>query len=182
MISSLHYTDLFEKSCTFRRDEREIIITFAPNVADHLFALDREGILQVDGMNINVGFARLRIAPGYSYREALDALRALPGITGIMPAMIEEKRAGSVTRYFLPGRFIVQIKDEYITEAEKIIAKYRLTPLIEYNKGYYSVSIPRGSDLAEDESLFKALRNLKSKPELEYVEPDEGAFRTALAH
>lgn len=182
MNTSLYYTDLFEKSCTFKPDTREIIITFAPNVAAHLFALDREGILQVDGMNINVGFARLRIAPGYSYSEAIDALRALPGITGIMPAMTEEKRAGSVTRYFLPGRFIVQIKEEYINEAKKIIAKYHLTPLIEYNKGYYSVRVPRGIDLAEEESLFKALRDFKSKPELEYVEPDEGAFRAALAH
>jgi hypothetical protein len=180
--TSLYYTDLFEKSCTFRRDEKEIIITFDPNVADHLFALDREGILKVDGMNINVGFTRLRIAAGYDYSEAIDALKALPGITGIMPAMIEEKRAGSVTRYFLPGRFIVQIKDEYINQAEKIIAKYCLTPLIEHNKGYYSVSIPRSIDLAEEESLFKALRDFKSKPEVEYVEPDEGAFRAALAH
>lgn len=182
MNSSLCYTDLFERACSFRQAESEIIITFAPNVADQLFALDKEGILQVDGMNINVGFARLRIAPGYSYSEGTDALKALPGISGIMPAMIEEKRAGLVPRYFLPGRFIVRLKDEYINKAEEIIAKYGLKPVLEYNKGYYSVSVPQEIGLAEEESLFKALRDFKSKPELEYVEPDEGAFRAALAH
>lgn len=186
--SDLHYQDLLDRHHSFQRSKKEVIVTFEP---ENLSKIEQLGDkpndkLEITGINRSTGFARLSVRPGHSYEEAIDSLKSI--VTGIIPAMIEGGMLAQQdsTRYFLYGRVVIQMKQEFsgdTDKAKKIIVDYGLKVIKAFDTpiGYFSVEIPIDpTGPTPEEQLFKKIRDLNDASEFEYVEPNECGFDAGL--
>ncbi|WP_247048718.1 S8 family serine peptidase, partial [Arthrobacter rhizosphaerae] len=128
-----------------------------------------------EGMDLERGFAAVYLTPGEDMAAAARSLEARPEVSGSLPVMIDENGAA---RYFLPDELTVQFKEEVGQEqAEAIIQEHRSRVVVQQRTpGYYTLAVPAGT------GLFEAIREFSDLDDVEFAEPSEVSFNSALPY
>ncbi len=172
------------RSLSFTPKLDEAMVTFQRSMdAEDLGTSLRQarGLSVSEGVNAEQGFAavRLDVSDGVeSARGQDEALRAAtdtPAIAGSVPVMIDEDGA---SRYFLPDELTVQFRDEVDEgRAERLILDRGSRILVKQRTpGYFTVAVP------EDQGLFESIRDFAAVDDVEFAEPSEVSFNSALSY
>lgn len=157
-----------DRELSFEPADDEVVVTFsneqATAAADSLAAIDTARITAIDA---DRGFAILRVGSDDEAAADLNTqLDAQDTARQMLPVMIDED---SGRRYFLPDELTVQFSaDIDDARARQLIAEHGSEVLVaQRTPGYYTISVPEGSD------LFAALRTFNDLDEVVFAEPSE---------
>lgn len=180
MGEEFSYRDkLYDIEYDFQPSNKQLMITFDPKNIDKVYGIEDEGIVFINGANDIVGFARLHVQPKHSIEQAIEFLEKKKQqkiINEYVQAMVPTSSKGD-TQYFLPKRFLIQLKNKDPSFADLFFSKEGLKTITKHSTpGFYAVEVPGNS------TLFATLRkyNGRDQQEVKFASPDQCGFYEML--
>jgi subtilisin family serine protease len=172
------YTDkLDRKKRRFTPVPEAVVATFdagTETAMDAAHSLWQRDDSSVDVVDVERGFAILRVGDTAALAETMDEMMTQNRVANVLPVMEDEEGGW---RYFLPDELTVQFKEDVSPEDAEGILKEMGMEIVARQRtpGYYTVSVPEGG------ALFESIELLSQRDEVEFAEPSEAGLNDLLA-